>query len=345
MPEFGQRNDARWFKIELMQVTAITTIAPSNERFSENLPGTVAALINSLADAGLPVTGADVTSAHALARLVTRAAAVYQFYRDEAYKPVHLVEFSDLADQGPTVFQIGNGPLRNIDGENLQAPRMEIKVPVAIDAVRRRQSSISELEARGYDVDASVPPVLGIAEAQLRPADELRAMMRTQSLVGHIAGLVLAGETPETDDLVSIGRELMSPRERDFLREVGSMMAPGARFSVSSSLYDEALVHLTATAAAEALAWVIGRISVPGTRLNAVELEPVAWRITTLRSGDGQVKSVDECVSALDVAHLLHHSQPGWLDEEGQRIARGWNRALGWALWPAGQWGQTERVI
>ncbi|MHA2789942.1 DUF4272 domain-containing protein [Corynebacterium sp. S7] len=328
-----------------MQVTAITTIAPNDEQFAENISETIGSLINALADAGLPVTGADVADSHALARLVTRAAAVYQFYRDEDYKPVQLVEFSDLAAQGPTVFQIGNGPLRNIDGENLQAPGMEIKVPVAEDAVRRRQSSISKLDARGYAVDSAVPPVLGIREARLRPADELRAMMRIQSLVGHIAGLVLAGEPPETDDLVSVGRELMSPRERDFLREVGAMMAPGERFSVSSSLYDEALVHLTATAAAEALAWAIGRIEVAGSRLHASELDPAAWRIDVLRSGDGQLKSVEECVVALDLVHLLHHSQPDWLDSEGKRIARGWNRALGWALWPEGQWGQSERVI
>lgn len=322
-----------------MRVTVLTTV-PSSNAPATDVQATVARLIDEFADAGLVVTGPDIRSTHPLARLVTRAACVYELYRDDHYTPLQLSEFVHLASLGPTVVQVGNGPVRSVDGENLQAPGNDVKVPVAEDAVRRRLSSLSAMRGLGHDV----PPVLGRAEARLRALPELEAMMRAQALVGQVAALVMAGRAPESDDLVSVGRGLMGTRERDFLREVGRRVAAGG-FEVSDGLYREAQVHLTAVAAAEALGWVLGRVLVDDARVIPARMDPEAWVMGAPGGGSGELRGMEEILDAFDLAHVVHHAEPEWMAREGRRIARGWNRALGWALWPGSQWGQSERVI
>ncbi|WIM67455.1 DUF4272 domain-containing protein [Corynebacterium breve] len=328
-----------------MHVTALSTVPPADPRFSRCAPERVAELIGMLADAGLTVTSPNISTTHPLARLVTRVAAIYEYERSNAYTASQLAEFSSLADEGPVVFQIGNGPLRNVDGENLQAPGMEVKLPVAADAYRRRYSSISALSQQGLDVDSSVPPVIGAAEAVLRPAGEIERMQRAHATVGHIAAELALGEAPETDDVVAVDRALLTVREKQFLQDVGSLLVPGRKFEMSEALQERAWLHLESVAAAEALAWAIGNAEVPEGRLRAISCEPVAWMMGAPATGNAVVRSLEDILDAFDLNHLVHHSAPDWVGSEGARMAAGWNRALGWALWPKGEWGQSERVI
>ncbi len=108
-----------------MRVGFITTVPPEQVSVSAGVASTVARLIDEFADVGMVVAGPDIAQTHPLARLLTRAATVYELYRDECYTPAQLSEFAHLAARGPTVVQLGNGPVRSIDGENLQAQAMK----------------------------------------------------------------------------------------------------------------------------------------------------------------------------------------------------------------------------
>lgn len=315
--------------------------------------------LRDLAEAGLRVTGPDVTRVHPLARYVSRSQSVYRFRRGEGYTARQLTEFAGWGQF--CVFRVGNGPFRNIDGENLAAPGKGVKVPVHPVAYHRRQRNLRTLRQSGLELNEEIPVPPAEEEVRLREHALVVYRLGALSLVVDAARHVRAGTVPQADDLVAV-RELvdasLTPRERGFLGDVGGARAAafdvGGRVEFGEALRAEAELFARSAWAVEALAWVVGVCDLPPQRTRAWDFEEGAWReaeppglegetVATLLARSPGLRGVTQVVEAFDLVHILHHGLDG--DSPVGVIAGQWTKALAWVMAPGSAWGEAERLL
>ncbi|MDO5670068.1 MAG: DUF4272 domain-containing protein [Corynebacterium sp.] len=336
-------------------------VAVSGEVFTspQDLGVFIEEALRDLAEAGLTVTGPDVVRVHPLARHISRSQVVYRFYRDEEYSARQLTEFAGWGQF--CVFRVGNGPFRNIDGENLAAPGKGVKVPVHPVAYHRRQKNLRTLRQSGLVLDEEIPVVPAEEEVRLREHVQVVHRLAALRVLVGAARQVSAGAVPQADDLVA-ARELidasLTPRERDFLGDVGVARAQafeaGGRVELADSLRAEAELFARSAWAVEALAWVVGLVDLPPQRTRAwdfaervfVEAAPTVLEgetAATLLVRSPGLRGRTQVLEAFDLVHILHH---GW-DDDGQVavIAAQWTKALAWVIAPWSAWGEAERLL
>ncbi|MDO5511904.1 DUF4272 domain-containing protein [Corynebacterium sp.] len=320
-----------------------------------------AALVD-LAEAGLQITGPDVTRVHPLARHISRSQVIYRFTRDDGYTARHLVEFADWGRY--CVFRVGNGPFRNLDGENLAAPGQGVKVPVHLDAYRRRQKNLRTLRQAGLELDEQIPVIPAEAEVRLRDHAEVVYRLAALSLVVDAARHVRHGSVPPADDQVAAQEWVdasMTVRERGFLADVGAARAAAfddGRVVVPAGLRSEAELLLRAEWAVEALAWAAQLRDLPPQRLRAWDFDARVWATAepapgaedspaALLMSSARLRGVRQLLEAFDLVHILHHGRD-CADRHTARIAliaEQWTKALAWILAPTSAWGEAERLL
>lgn len=334
--------------------------------------------LRDLAEAGLTVTGPDVRQVHPLARHISRSQVIYRFSRDSSYTARQLTEFADWAQQ--CVFRVGNGPFRNIDGENLAAPGKGVKVPVNLAAYRRRQKNLRTLRQAGVEVNEQIPVIPAEEEVRLRDHAQVVYRLGALLVVVGAAQQLRRGMFPPADDLVA-GHELragsLTPREQGFLDDVGK--AQGAaltsgRPEIPAQLRTEAELFARSAPAVEALAWAAELIDLPPQRLRAWDFAESAWQAgvddavadlqgettATLLVRSPGLRGLTQLLEAFDLVHILHHG----LDHESGRgaghsaghsgdrpatvtaaVAEQWTKALAWIVSPDSSWGEAERLL
>lgn len=323
--------------------------------------GYVSEALADLADAGLTVTGPSVTMTHPLARHLSRTALIHRVERPDDYTARGLAEFADRAMDLNCVFRIGNGPFRNVDGENLLAPGNEVKVPVHPEARNRRLRNLRSLRAAGYHLNEELPVVPADAELILRDPAEVTHRLCALSVIAVAAGHLLRGYLPPADDLIAGGDLHFTARERGFLDSV-----VGTRTGVTPALTAEAATFRDAAVAAEALGWTLTLVDAPPSRTTAWNFTAADWRdaahpalpgevlgtgCAVLLARTGTLRDPSRILEALDLAHVIHHSlevgpeEYDWATGSVPLIARGWTRALAWVCAPGSGWGEAERLI
>lgn len=336
--------------------------------------------LRDLAEAGVTVTGPSMTLVHPLARLISRTAVVYLFEREPDYSARDLSEFQGWAESLNCVFRIGNGPFRNLDGESLSSPGMEVKVPVHRQARDRRVHTLRDLRGVGYDLNEDLPVVPAESELVLRDPAEVVHRLVALSVISTAAAHVRQETLPPTDDLV-VGFELIyTARERAFLGDIAA--ARGMLFDAhGSSGIPPPLVELAATFrgeqdAAEALAWALLLKELPNERTDSDVFDAEAWQKSTSETLPTEIletgyavllaqapglRQRDEILETFDLVHVLHHSAEvavrqgagdgrkgalgAWVRGDISLIARSWNRALAWICSPRSGWGEAERLL
>lgn len=318
-----------------------------------------------LADAGLTVTGPSVTMTHPLARHLSRTAVIHRFERPADYTARGLVEFAAWAMDLNCVFRIGNGPFRNVDGENLLAPGNEVKVPVHPEARNRRLRNLRSLREAGYYLNEELPAVPADAELILRDPAEVTHRLCALSVIAVAAGHLLRGYLPPADDLIAGVDLRFTAREQGFLDAIFS-----GRTGVTPALTAEAVTFRDAAFAAEALGWALTLVDAPPSRTTAWSFTADDWRDATdpalpgevldagcavVLAGTGVLRDPSRILEALDLVHVVHHSlevgagagvgEYDWATGSLPLVARAWTRALAWICAPGSGWGEAERLI
>ena len=310
--------------------------------------------LGDLAEAGLTVTGPDVKMVHPLARHISRAQVIYRFARADDYTARQLTEFAAWGRY--CVFRVGNGPFRNLDGENLSAPGKGIKVPVHAAAWHRRQKNLRTLRQAGLEIDEQIPVIPAEEEVVLRDAAEVLHRLGALLLLVSAARDLRAGSFPSADDLVaeqSRVRDSLTGREQGFLGDVGRALrdafTEGAS-GIPARLRQEAEFVARSAYAVEALAWAVQLIDLPPQRLRAWDFTPRSWRggpvvpddetTATLLVRSPGLRGVTQLLEAFDLVHILHHGLPGEDVRAGQ-----WTRALAWIMSPRSAWGEADRLL
>jgi len=330
-----------------------------------HLSALIGEALGDIAEAGLQVTGPDVTQVHPLARHVSRSQVIYRFTRPEGYTARQLTEFAGWARY--CVFRVGNGPFRNLDGENLAAPGKGVKVPVHADAYVRRQRNLRTLRQAGLELDEQIPVIPAEEEVVLRDVTRVLYRLGALLVVVDAAEHIRQGVFPSADELVA-GRSLvvdsLTGRERGFLEDVGR--ARQAAFSTSPDgggpvipvqLRAEAEMFARSARAVEALAWATQIIDLPPPRLRAWDFDPRAWEAgpeslaeettATLLARSPGLRGVTQLLEAFDLVHILHHGLAGEAGDGGPvpLIAEQWTKALAWIMSPRSAWGEAERLL
>ena len=315
--------------------------------------------LRDLAEAGLRVTGPDVTQVHPLARHISRSQVVYRLQRDDSYTTRQLIEFADWGRC--CVFRVGNGPFRNLDGENLAAPGKGVKVPVHVDAYRRRQKNLRTLRQAGLELDEQIPVIPAEEEVRLRDHAQVVYRLGALALVVDAARHVREGSLPQADDLVA-AQELvassLTARERGFLADVGAARAAafddGGRVEFPAGLRAEAELFARSAWAVEALAWAAQLVDLPPQRIRAWDFDARAWEAPTPETREGEttvtllarsagLRGVTQLLEAFDLVHILHHGVDS--DDPGAVVAEQWTKALAWVIAPDSAWGEAERLL
>ncbi|MCS5479753.1 DUF4272 domain-containing protein [Corynebacterium sp. YIM 101645] len=330
------------------------------------LGGIVSGALEDLAEAGLTVTGPSVVDVHPLARHISRSAVVYRFARGEGYTARHLIEFAPWATARNCVFRVGDGPFRNLDGENLQAPGREVKVPVHVDAHSRRLRNLRSLRRAGLEPAEQIPVIPAEAEVQLRDSVEVVYRLGALAVVTVTARHILDGTFPPADEVLGelelVGPAL-TPRERSFLDEVGqarrSLFDAPAPPRIPRPLRQHAGLLHRSCHAVEALSWALQITDLPPGRTRAWDFDPEVWKGVSasgpaeevLRLGTAALlvqapglRGLTQLLEAFDLVHILHH---GLAEGEGGLpvIAEQWTRALAWLCAPWCAWGEAERLL
>lgn len=327
--------------------------------------------LSDLSDAGLAISAPSVRGVHPLARHISRSVVAYTFLRGEDYGLLQLREFQALAENANCVFRIGGGPWRNIDGENLQAPGREIKVPVHPQARNRRLLTVRELVRAGIDVDEELPAVAAEEETILRDRGEIIERMSAVAVIARTAQNLAAGAFTPADELMGGAADAsgLTHREARFLRSVHRARAHAmdGGGAVPEQLRRQASHFHGARFVLEALAWVVGAVEVDPARVRAWEFDPGRWlseadaelprRILAHPAPiDGELRGLSDILEAFDLVHLLHHSigsaaemgnrpQLEWSEGEVPDMARAWVAALAWVCQPLAEWSQAPRLL
>lgn len=322
--------------------------------------------LHDLAEGGLTVTGPCVTQVHPLARHISRSTVIYRFGRDERYTARQLVEFARWAQSRNCVFRVGNGPFRNLDGENLEAPGREVKVPVHADAHRRRLKNLRSLRQAGLELDEQTPLVPAGAEVQVRDAVEVVYRVGALAVVTVTATHILDGTFPPADEVIAelglVGPSL-TPLERSFLDDVGrarrSLFDAAGPPGIPARLRRQAVLLERSRHAIEALAWALELIDLPPGRTRAWDFDGEPWRkgasicsgVEVLEQGTAAVlvrapglRGVTQLLEAFDLVHILHHGLDGG-GGELPTIAEQWTKAMAWLFAPQSGWGEAERLL
>lgn len=362
----------------LMDVLVFSTVpAPSAVAVSAGpsglytLPQDLGAFIGDaledLAEAGLTVTGPDVTQVHPLARHISRTQVIYRFDRSPDYTARQLTEFADWAQY--CVFRVGNGPFRNLDGENLAAPGKGVKVPVHLDAYLRRQKNLRTLRQAGLEVNEQIPVIPAEEEVRLRDGAQVVYRLGALRMLIDAARLIREGVFPPADEMLSekaLVDDALTEREQGFLEDVGrarqAAFSDGSGEMIPPALRSEAEVMLQCLPAMEALAWSIQLIDLPPQRLRAWDFDLRVWReaqpgalmeelrdetTATLLVRSPGLRGVTQLLEAFDLVHILFHG----LDPEDEglaeirALAEQWTKALAWIVSPFRAWGQAERLL
>lgn len=322
--------------------------------------------LGDLAEAGLTVTGPSVTQVHPLARHISRSAVIYRFGRDDSYTARRLAEFRAWAQPFNLVFRVGNGPFRNLDGENLAAPGNEVKVPVHVDAHRRRVRNLRALRQAGLEPDERIPVIPAEAEVLLRDPVEVVYRIGALAVVTVTATHLLGRTLPPADEVIGelglVGPALTA-LERGFLEDVGRARgllfdAPG-RPAVPADLRRRAALLERSRHAIEALTWALQLDDLPPARTRAWDFDGEAWRVgapsgvaaRSLERGTAslllrapELRGVTQLLEAFDLAHILHHGSAVGKGEVPV-IAEQWTRAMAWLVAPGSGWGEAERLL
>ncbi|MFC6146766.1 DUF4272 domain-containing protein [Corynebacterium nasicanis] len=317
--------------------------------------------LRDLAEAGLQVTGPDVAEVHPLARHISRSQVVYRMARDADYTARQLVEFA--VNGRYWVFRVGNGPFRNLDGENLAAPGQGVKVPVHLDAYRRRQKNLRTLRQAGLELNEQIPLIPAEGEVRLRDHAQVVYRLGALALVVDAARSVGEGVLPQADDLVAaeaLAGPSLTERERGFLAELGTLRAAafaGVQVECPTALQAEAELFRRSARAVEALAWAAQLLDLPPQRTRAWDFDVREWAgeaapelegetTATLLARSPGLRGVTQILEAFDLVHILHH---GLEDPDAETdmagIAGQWTKALAWICWPTGAWGEAERLL
>ncbi|QGU05658.1 hypothetical protein CETAM_12130 [Corynebacterium comes] len=325
--------------------------------------------LQDLAEGGLTVTGPLVTQVHPLARHISRSAVIYRFERHEGYTARRLVEFAPWAQSLNCVFRVGNGPFRNLDGENLAAPGGEVKVPVHVEAHGRRLKNLRSLRQAGLELDEQTPLVPAEAEVQMRDAVEVSYRIGALAVVAVTAAHLLDGTFPPADEVITelglVGPSL-TPLERGFLDDVGRarrlLLDAAGPPRIPDQLRRQAALLERSRYAIEALAWALQLIDLPPGRTRAWDFDRGAWRRGALTySGAGALeqgtaavlalapglRGVTQLLEAFDLVHILHHGLRGGGGGRGELpvIAEQWTKAMAWLFAPQSGWGEAERLL
>lgn len=356
--------------MDVLVFSTLPTVAPEVgsdvgpvEVFTDprHLSGFIAEALTDVAEAGLTVTGPDVTQVHPLARHISRSQVIYRFGRPEGYTARQLLEFTGWGRY--CVFRVGNGPFRNLDGENLAAPGKGVKVPVHADAHARRQRNLRTLRQAGLELDEQVPVIPAEEEVVLRDVTRVLYRLGALLVVVDAAEHIRQGVFPSADELVagqSLVLDSLTDREWGFLEDLGR--ARQAAFvgdgpEIPAQLRAEAEMFARSARAVEALAWAAQIVDLPQQRLRAWDFDPQAWgsapvdladeTTATLLARSPGLRGVTQLLEAFDLAHILHHGLAGEADNDSPvpLIAEQWTKALAWIMSPRSAWGEAERLL
>lgn len=333
---------------------------------TQDLTRLIGEALEDLAEAGLTVTGPSVTQVHPLARHVSRSAVVYRFQRGDDYTSRQLIEFAPWAQVHNCVFRVGNGPFRNLDGENLGAPGRAVKVPVHVDAYRRRQKNLRSLRQAGLELDEQIPVIPAEAEVQVRDGVEVVYRIGALAVVTVVAAHILQGTYPPADEVIAelaLVDSSLTPLERSFLDSVGrarrSLFDAAGPPGIPGQLRERAVLLYRSRYAVEALAWALQVIELPPARTHAWDFEAGLWEkgapagvevsmlergtVALLAQAPG-LRGVTQLLETFDLAHILHHGF-GAGERELPVIAEQWTKALAWLFAPRSGWGEAERLL
>lgn len=217
--------------------------------------------------------------------------------------PAVFDEMVGWAQQANAIFFMPDGAVLNPSGAVLVDPSGApgtAAVPFPADAVLRKQSTDTALAERHIRVPASLPPVVGETEVQLRSAEDVARRALALMLVAVRAESLSAGEplpVAELREKLSAGYDAASPAEHAFLSEE----QPPEQSIVNSVWRYEALF---------VLAWALGlfdELPFPDRICDVPAVAKAFFDADRARLvSEARLRDASDILDALDLHYRLH---------------------------------------